>query len=124
MNEHPRENSTDKPPVSEPVCVYRAANLQEAHLVLDLLTASGIAARIASSAVEPLAGEVPFQLLACPIWAPASQREQAKRVLAEHEQTAEKLEAMLYCYHCGEALDSQAAVCPQCNSTLDWSTED
>lgn len=113
----------DKPPVTEPVCVYRAANLQEAHLVLDLLTAEGVAARIASSAVEPLAGEVPFQLLACPIWAPKSQQASAKKILAEHEQTAGKLGAMLYCYHCGEALEAQKTVCPHCETELDWSAE-
>ena len=65
----------------EPVQVYEAANSIEAAMVLQKLDEAGIEARIASRAVESLAGEVPFQLAVVPIWVDRSDAERARQVI-------------------------------------------
>ena len=106
---------------TEPICVYRAGNLQEAQLVVNLLENEGITARIASSAVETLAGEVPFQLAVCPIWVHQHQAELAQSIIEEHREEIKKPPRIeLFCYHCGAELSQPVEKCPDCSSALQW----
>ncbi len=102
--------------------LYKAASLQEAQLLCDVLGRAGLNARIASNAIGPLAPEIPVYHATCPIWVPIEEAEVAKKVLqtwqAKIQQGANENE--LYCYHCGVHLEQRAAVCPDCDQELDW----
>lgn len=106
----------------QPVKVYEAGGSVEAQFLVDWLRGAGIEARIASTAIEPLAGKVPFQLATCPVLVA---RRDAERALAEvpgfEARLAERGGEATFCYHCGGALDARPATCPACGQPLDWS---
>ncbi len=68
-----------------PVQVYAAKNSIEATLLVQLLAEEGISARIASNAVEAVAGEVPWQLATVPIWVKSADAERAQAVIRERK---------------------------------------
>lgn len=68
-----------------PVSIYAAANSIEASLIVQLLDAEGIEARIASNALEMVAGEVPFQLVSIPVWVHAADQQRALEVIRDHQ---------------------------------------
>jgi len=106
----------------QPVKVYEAGSGFEAQLLVDWLQGAGIGARIASTAMEPLAGKVPFQIATCPVLVA---RRDVERALAEvpafEARLAERGGEAMFCYHCGGALDTRPATCPACGEPLDWS---
>ncbi len=106
----------------QPVKVYDAGSGIEAQFLVDWLRGAGIDARIASTAIEPLAGKVPFQIATCPVLVA---RRDAERALAEvpafEARLAERGGEAGFCYHCGGALDTRPATCPACGGALDWS---
>ena len=107
--------------MTKPVCIYNAANVQEAHLVVNLLTGEGLSARVASNAVETLAGEVPFQKAVCPVWVPEEEAAKAAAVLEKHQAELQKPPRVgLFCYHCGIELAAPESSCPSCHEELDW----
>lgn len=110
---------------SSPVQIYSAANIQEASLVVQLLSREGIDARVASNSLVMVAGEVPAQLVSVPVWVPADEEQQARDIIAafQTERAAGDETPQLFCYHCGAGLAEQVATCPSCGKSLDWSED-
>ncbi len=105
-----------------PVRIYEAGNEIEARLLVDWLQEAGIAARIASTAIEPLAGKVPFQIATCPVWVTTRDASRARDVLPAFEaQLAKRVGEAAFCYHCGNAVVEGLSPCPGCGGELDWS---
>jgi len=106
----------------QPVKVYEAGSGIEAQFLVDWLRGAGIEARIASTAIEPLAGKVPFQIATCPVLVAQRDEERALAELPGFEaKLAERGGEVAFCYHCGGALDTRPATCPACGGALDWS---
>lgn len=110
---------------SSPVPIYSAASIQEATLVTQLLSRSGIDARVISDSLVMLKGEVPAQLVHVPVWVAAEEAERARDIIAafQAERAAGDETPLLFCYHCGAGLDEQVDECPSCGESLDWSGE-
>lgn len=109
-------------PDAAPVRVYDAGNEIEARLLIDWLGEQGIEARIASTAIEPLAGKVPFQIATCPVWVAARDEQQARAELPAFEaRLAARGSEAAFCYHCGSAIAARQSPCPECGGELDWS---
>ncbi len=68
---------------NEPVQIYEARNSLEASLVVQRLGDAGIEARVESSAIESVVGEVPFQLAGVPIWVDRADVERAQEVVRD-----------------------------------------
>lgn len=113
--------------VDEPVQVYEAWNLAQAQFLCNMLEEAGIAARVASSAVEMLSGKVPFQKVTCPVWVAAGDRQRARAMIAEYERRLaghgpkDAAADEPFCYHCGQPVQPAASPCPSCGLELDWS---
>ncbi|QDU41209.1 hypothetical protein Mal4_55740 [Maioricimonas rarisocia] len=110
---------------SNPVQIYSAANLQEATLVVQLLSRNGIDAKVVSDSLVTVTGEVPAQLVGVPVWVAAEDEQKARDVIAAFraERTAGDETPQLFCYHCGTGLAEQVETCPSCGATLDWEEE-
>lgn len=116
-------------PSAAPITVYRAWNSQQAQLLLDLFEEEGIEARVASSAIETMAGKVPYQLATCPVLVHQFDAERASAISEQFDQlmggrssaAATSMESI--CYHCGDAVAATPAHCPSCGQELDWSEE-
>lgn len=111
----------------EPVKVYDAWNLQQAHMLCQVLLDAGIRARVASDVIETLSGKVPFQLATCPVWVAAVDVPKAMTIVEHFDQrlgqqgSAETVRDEPYCYHCGETIAAKQTSCPKCGGELEWS---
>lgn len=106
----------------QPVKIYEAGSGFEAQFLVDWLRGAGIEARIASTAIELLAGKVPFQIATCPVWVAARDEQQARAELPAFEaRLAERGSEAAFCYHCGSAIAARQSPCPECGGELNWS---
>lgn len=112
----------------EPVKIYDAWNLFQAHFLVQSLAEAGISARVASDSIEGLSGRVPFSRATCPVWVANSDIARARPIVEQYDRrigqrsTAPDDAAVPFCYHCGAPLDdAQVSPCPQCGCQLDWS---
>lgn len=115
-------------PAPNPVKVYDAWNSWQASILAQELLNAGIAARVASTAIEFIAGRVPYQAATCPVWVDEQDVRRAQEVIGEFEQKlAESGEADIagepFCYHCGAEVSLRPPCCPTCGGTLDWSRD-
>lgn len=112
--------------IKAPVKIYDAWNSWQAQLLAQELTDAGIAARVASTAIEFLSGKVPYQAATCPVWVDQQDVQRARPVILEFERRlAERGEVgaagETFCYHCGAKLTARQSPCPHCGGVLDWS---
>lgn len=113
--------------VDEPIKIYDASSLYQARLLVERLADDGIEARVASDAIEPLAGRVPFRLATCPVWVIKSDAARAQVVVREfecrlHEQSStDDRHTRPFCYHCGVEVAVDQSRCANCGGALDWS---
>ena len=122
----------------DPVAVYNAANNMEAHTVRSLLVDAGIEAFVTEDVST--VGVWMFGLISeihkPQVWIDRSNIEQAVPHINEYECRLKERADMddenesvaapgkkseVFCYHCGEAIDSDESTCPECGKTLDWS---
>jgi hypothetical protein len=129
MNEAPVDGGKDagnpvKVTTGNPVKVFDAWNSIQAQLLEAELLAAGVKARVASTAIEALAGKVPYQDASCPVWVAAEDETLALEVVRAFERRwAEQKAAAAepFCYHCGGAVSAGVTSCPHCQGALDWS---
>jgi hypothetical protein len=111
----------------EPVQVFKARNSVQAQFVCNLLAEADIAARVESTALEAVRGEVPDQKVSCPVLVAAADAERARALVAEYESRLKGVSAAVdestepYCYHCGGPVAAGQSPCPACGFALDWS---
>ena len=111
----------------DPIKVYDAWNTQQAHFIRQLLADAGISARVASSGLQAVIGEVPFQLATCPVLVAKVDFAQARPIVEEYDRglknpsPKEPQPTEPFCYHCGAKVDDGQSPCPKCHCDLDWS---
>ncbi len=100
------------------VRLYSAANLPDAQILLDLLKAKGIPARIFNENAQGGLGEIPFTHTYPEIWL-VDDRDvvRAQEVVTEFERSAEA-EGTRRCPGCGEENPKNFQICWHCNRSL------
>lgn len=97
---------------------YTAANLQDAHILLGLLRAEGIDARILNASAYGGLGEIPFDQAYPELWLvhPAD-LDRAQRVFEVFDHPVDA-EPDAPCPACGETSPGAFAVCWHCGTAL------
>lgn len=97
---------------------YTAANLQDAHLLLGLLAASGIEARILNAAALGALGEIPFASAYPEIWlTDARDLARARQIIATFERPPPAAQPVR-CASCGEDNPAGFEICWNCGGTI------
>lgn len=120
----------------DPVDVFAASDAAEAQIVRGLLAEDGIEATIVGEPLRGILGDVPFFMAGPRLWVRPADAERARAVVAEYEtrlrergqdESAADAEAdrsggreILFCYHCGEPVESGRQTCAACGQELDW----
>lgn len=97
---------------------YTAANLQDAHILIGLLHAEGIEARIFNASAQGGLGEIPFVQAYPEIWlVNPSDRDRARRLFEAFEQPGDGATSVR-CVSCGEDNPSGFDICWNCQAGL------
>lgn len=98
--------------------LYLAANLPEAHVVLDLLGLDGIEARVLNEHAHGGLGEIPFTHAYPEVWV-VDERDlpRARRVVEEYERSSTD-SGTSSCPACGELSPGNFEVCWHCGQVL------
>ena len=101
--------------------IYSAANLPEAHLLLNLLQQAGISAQILNSYAQGASGEIPFEQAYPQIWL-EDERDKflAEKIISKYESTSPNTE-WIYCRKCGERNPANFELCWLCRKDFDRS---
>jgi hypothetical protein len=99
--------------------VHAAANLPEAHLLVDLLADRGIRARIFNANASSLAGELPIEASLPQVWVvdPAD-AERAREVIDAYQREAPP-QGTVKCPNCGEENPASFDLCWNCGVGLE-----
>ena len=99
--------------------VHAAANLPEAHILVDLLADRGIRARVLNANASSLAGELPIEASLPQVWVddPADYERAKEVILAFLRPTA--LGPAVKCPNCGEENPSSFDLCWSCGAGLE-----
>jgi hypothetical protein len=93
---------------------YTAANLQDAHILLGLLQAAGIEARVLNAAAQGGLGEIPFTHAYPEIWlADATDLARARKVFEGFERPSSAASPRR-CAACGEENPPAFEICWNC----------
>lgn len=99
--------------------VYRAANLQEAYLVLHRLEQAGIEARVFNEHAHGGLGELPFTHVYPEIWViePADV-ERARRIVEDYQRT-DPPAGVRVCRFCNEENPGGFEICWRCGASIE-----
>lgn len=98
--------------------VYTAANLPEAYLLLHMLEAAGIPAKVFNENAQGGVGELPFTHTYPEIWIlDANDRHRALAILSGYDRPRDP-PATVYCAQCGEENPESFDWCWQCKASL------
>lgn len=99
--------------------IYSAANLMEAHIILDLLMHAGINARLFNENAQGALGEIPFTHAYPDIWVSNdSDVERGKEIVRRYELSP--IDAgIIFCKACGEENPANFQLCWQCGAGLE-----
>lgn len=102
--------------------VHSAANLPEAHLLVDLLADRGIRARIFNANASSLAGELPIDAALPQVWVvdPAD-ADRAREVIDAYQREIPST-ATVKCPNCGEENPVSFDLCWNCGTGLEHHT--
>lgn len=99
--------------------IYSAANLLEAHIILDLLLHAGIKARLFNENAQGAAGEIPFANAYPDIWViNDSDAERGKEVVGRYERSPIDT-GIVFCKSCGEENPRNFQLCWHCGAGLE-----
>lgn len=99
--------------------LYTAANLPEAYLVLHMLQAEGIAARVFNENAQGGVGELPFTHTYPEVWVEREIDARAARaVIRRFEDSMKNSDAAVNCPHCEEENPPSFDVCWNCGTAL------
>jgi hypothetical protein len=97
--------------------VYSAANLPEAYIVLDLLRAAGIDARVFNENAQGGLGEIPFTHAYPELWVmDDADVERARTVVTDYEHAP--VRRNVFCRACGEQNPGSFQICWNCGEAL------
>ena len=99
--------------------IYSAANLMEAHIILDLLSHVGINARLFNENAQSGVGEIPFTHAYPEIWVMNdSDVERGKLVINRYESSPIDT-GIVFCTACGEENPRNFQLCWHCGAGLE-----
>ena len=100
--------------------LYTAANLPEAYLLLHMLRAEGIAARVFNENAQGGVGELPFTHTYPEIWVEEEGDIQAARMVIQHFEDSLRGSdgGAVTCPHCDEENPDSFDVCWNCSTPL------
>lgn len=99
--------------------IYSAANLMEAHIILDLLMHMGINARLFNENAQGAVGEIPFSNTYPDIWVVNdSDVERGKSVIGQYESSPIDT-GVVFCSACGEENPRNFQLCWHCGEGLE-----
>jgi hypothetical protein len=120
----------------DPVEVFAASDAAEAQFVRGLLAEDGIDATIVGEPLRGVLGDVPFFMAGPRLWVRPGDAERARQVVTEYETRIRERgksdpvadedanrsgpSGTLFCYHCGEPVESGQPTCAACGQDLDW----
>lgn len=97
--------------------LYAAANLPEAYIVLELLRAAGIEARVFNENAQGGLGEIPFTHAYPELWLlDEADLVRARQVIADYEHSSAGRDVA--CAACGEQNPGSFQICWHCGATL------
>lgn len=107
-------------PESQPLEVYSAADIPEAHLVLAVLEDADIEARIVGDHLQGAVGDLPAVSIAPRIWVHAQNFAKAREVIKawqqEMRESRETPAAKWDCSSCGETNEPAFELCWNCQT--------
>ena len=99
--------------------IYSAANLMEAHIILDLLSHIGVNARLFNENAQSGVGEIPFTHAYPEIWVMNdSDVERGKLVINQYESSPIDT-GIVFCTACGEENPRNFQLCWHCGAGLE-----
>ncbi len=99
--------------------VHSAANLPEAHLLVDLLADRGIRARIFNANASSLAGELPIDAALPQLWVDDPAHAERARAVIEEFTRGSASTVILKCPACGEDNPASFDLCWACGAGLE-----
>ena len=99
--------------------VYAAANLPEAHIVVDLLADRGIRARIFNAHASSLAGELPIEASLPQVWVEDADDAPRARQVIDAFFSAAATGPGVKCPACGEENPASFDLCWSCGTGLE-----
>lgn len=98
--------------------VYTAANLPEAYLLLHMLQAAGIEAKVFNENAQGGVGELPFTHTYPELWiVNAVDVDSANAIISNYERPGDTLKS-IPCAECGEENPENFDLCWHCSATL------
>lgn len=98
--------------------VYTAADLPEAHLILDMLQQARIAAHVFNENAQGGVGELPFTHTYPEVWIEnESDKERARALIDQYERPLGDV-GVKSCPECGEDSPANFELCWRCGETL------
>jgi hypothetical protein len=101
--------------------VHSAANLPEAHLLVDLLADRGIRARILNANASSLAGELPIEASLPQVWVDDPTDADRARAVIDAYHREIPTTATIKCPACGEENPASFDLCWNCGAGLEHS---
>lgn len=99
--------------------IYSAANLMEAHIVMDLLLHAGIKVRLFNENAQGALGEIPFTHAYPDIWVTNdNDAERGKEIVGRYERSPVDT-GIKFCNACGEENPGNFQLCWQCGAGLE-----
>ena len=97
--------------------IYIAANLPDAHIVLNLVERAGIRTCVTNANVQSVIGEVPVNLYP-EVWVMDDEDYvRARKIVVDHEYTPREC-GVGYCLDCGEENPRSFEICWHCGKAL------
>ena len=104
---------------SQPLEVYSAADLQEAHLIKNVLENAGIEARVVGDHLQGAVGDLPALGIAPRVWVNAGKFDQARKIIVDHQASCQSSATPTIgwkCSDCGEPNEPSFEICWSCQS--------
>ena len=99
--------------------VHSAANLPEAHLLVDLLADRGIRARILNANASSIAGELPIEASLPQVWVDDPADADRARAVIDAFQRETPSTLVVKCPNCGEENPGSFDLCWNCGQGLE-----
>ena len=99
--------------------IYSAANLMEAHIILDLLSHIGVNARLFNENAQSGVGEIPFTHAYPEIWVMNDSDVERGKLVINHYESSPIDTGIVFCTACGEENPRNFQLCWHCGAGLE-----
>ena len=103
--------------------IYSAANLMEAHIMLDLLGQSGIDARLFNENAQGAAGQIPFTHAYPEVWIMKDSDLERGKIVVNNYESSPVESGVVFCSACGEENPRNFQLCWHCGAGLEGAVQ-